>query len=61
MHLRSLLFALVCLCLPARADRLLTEDGRVLEVKKARKLEDGNYLLVFESGEVQCPDEPWSF
>lgn len=43
------------LALPASADRLLTEDGRVLEVKKARKLEDGNYLLVFESGEVLCP------
>ncbi|MEQ1893746.1 MAG: DUF1570 domain-containing protein, partial [Planctomycetota bacterium] len=55
MQLRWLLFALVTLALPARADRLITEDGRVLEVKKARKLEDGNYLLVFESGEVQCP------
>jgi len=49
------LFLGAALALPASADRLLTEDGRVLEVKKARKLEDGNYLLVFESGEVLCP------
>lgn len=40
---------------PGHADRLVTEDGRILEVKKARKLEDGNYHLVFESGEVICP------
>lgn len=46
---------LAALALPARADRLITEDGRVLEVKKARKLENGDYLLVFESGEVTCP------
>jgi hypothetical protein len=58
MHFRrtALAFAtLVPLALPASADRLITDDGRVLEVKKARKLEDGNYLLVFESGEVTCP------
>ncbi|HIG12713.1 MAG TPA: DUF1570 domain-containing protein [Planctomycetes bacterium] len=39
----------------AHADRLITNDGRVIEVKKARK--EGNiYRLVFEHGEILCPD-----
>jgi hypothetical protein len=43
------------LAAPAGADRLVTHDGRILEVKKARELPDGNVLLVFESGEIVCP------
>src|SRR5262245_14611196 len=43
------------LAAPATADRLITNDGRILEVKKARKLENGDYQLVFESGELACP------
>jgi hypothetical protein len=51
---------LVPLCLAAlaalaHADRLVTHDGRILEVKKARQLADGSYQLVFESGEIRCP------
>ncbi|NOT30463.1 MAG: hypothetical protein HOP15_08455, partial [Planctomycetes bacterium] len=45
------------LAAPAAADRLITNDGRMLEVKKARPLPDGSYQLVFESGEVTCPKE----
>ncbi len=37
------------------ADRLVTSDGRILEVKKARALPDGSYRLVFENGEITCP------
>ena len=40
---------------PAAADRLITNDGRILDVKKARELPDGSYQLVFESGEITCP------
>lgn len=40
---------------PAAADRLITHDGRILEVKKARELPGGDYQLVFESGEITCP------
>ncbi len=40
---------------PATADRLVTHDGRILEIKKARELPDGSYQLVFESGEITCP------
>jgi uncharacterized protein DUF1570 len=43
------------LAAPAAADRLITNDGRILEVKKARKLDSGDYQLVFESGELTCP------
>ncbi|HED65294.1 MAG TPA: DUF1570 domain-containing protein [Planctomycetes bacterium] len=39
----------------ALADRLVTSDGRVIEVQKARQLENGDYLLVFRSTEVVCP------
>ncbi|HEX6884596.1 MAG TPA: DUF1570 domain-containing protein [Planctomycetota bacterium] len=42
---------------PARADRLVTHDGRILAVKKARTLADGSYELVFESGTITCPKE----
>lgn len=41
----------------AHADRLVTHDGRVLELEKARPLPDGSYQLVFESGVIQCPRE----
>jgi hypothetical protein len=41
----------------AHADRLVTKDGRILEVRKARVLSDGSYQLVFESGEIACPRE----
>ncbi|MSR60975.1 MAG: DUF1570 domain-containing protein [Planctomycetes bacterium] len=57
----SKLVALLCgallLGLPASADRLITKDGRILELKKARVLPDGSYQLVFESGEITCPKE----
>ena len=49
--------ALFALDPPASADRLLTHDGRMMEVKKARQLEDGSYRLTFEHGEVICPAE----
>jgi len=39
----------------AHADRLVTTDGRVLEVIKARANPDGSYTLRFESGEIVCP------
>lgn len=41
---------------PAPADRLITEDGRIIKLVKARKVEDG-YKLVFENGELDVgPD-----
>jgi len=46
---------LLAAAVPAEADRLVTHDGRILEVKKARKLESGDYQLVFENGEISCP------
>ena len=57
--IRTLLrgLTLCALAAPVTADRLITNDGRILEVKKARPLPDGNYQLVFESGEVTCPKE----
>ena len=39
------------------ADRLITVDGRILEVKKAREMPEGDYLLIFEHGEVRCPKD----
>ena len=42
---------------PAAADRLVTHDGRVLEVRKARPLENGNYMLTFDSMSFECPGE----
>ncbi|NOT30464.1 MAG: DUF1570 domain-containing protein [Planctomycetes bacterium] len=47
--------ALCALAAPVAADRLITNDGRILEVEKARQLPDGSYQLVFESGEIPCP------
>ena len=38
----------------SRADRLVTTDGRVIEVKKAREAGD-NYELVFAAGTVVVP------
>ncbi len=58
MHRYLLAASLLCLCAaPAAADRLITSDGRILEVEKARQLPDGSYRLVFESGAIACPKE----
>ncbi len=49
--------ALACLLVLApnlRADRVVTEDGRVLEVLKARE-KDGGYLFEFEHGTIFLP------
>jgi hypothetical protein len=57
---RSTLFVLcaaAALGSAAAADRLVTSDGRILEVKKARALADGSYQLVFENGEIVCPKQ----
>jgi hypothetical protein len=50
LDLRALACALV-LCSPAFADRVVTEDGRIIEVKKARE-KDGGYVLEFEYGTI---------
>ncbi len=55
LHRLAALCMLALLAAPARADRLITSDGRMLEVKKARQLADGSYQLVFESGALACP------
>jgi hypothetical protein len=55
MRLVLLVALLPALCPPARADRLVTTDGRILTVKKARKLPDGNFQLTFANGDVLCP------
>ena len=54
----ALTLALVPLLLPApaSADRVLTEDGRILKPIKARAEGDG-YRLVFESGEIVTKDK----
>lgn len=58
MYRYLLAASLLCLCAaPAAADRLITSDGRILEVEKARQLPDGSYRLVFESGAIVCPKE----
>jgi len=54
---RIALLAALWLTPLAHGDRLITKDGRILELKKARVLPDGNYQLVFESGEITCPKE----
>jgi len=41
---------------PALADRVLTQDGRVLSPKKAR-VEGAGYKFVFENGEIVIPDK----
>ena len=48
---------LATLAAPVSADRLITNDGRILEVKKARQTPDGQYRLLFESGEIACPSQ----
>ena len=40
---------------PALADRVITDDGRVIQPKKARP-KDGGYLLEFEMGEIFVAD-----
>jgi len=55
----ALLLPLALLALlapPAKADRLITEDGRVIELVKGRK-EGDKYRLVFEHGEILAPDD----
>lgn len=47
--------AAASLCAPASADRVVTTDGRVLEVKKAR-VEGAGYRLTFENGEIVLSD-----
>ena len=53
----SLGVSLFCLLLsaPAIADRVITDDGRVIQPKKARP-KDGGYLLEFEMGEIFVAD-----
>jgi len=57
LHQRLLPLALAALlAAPAAADRLITEDGRVIQLVKARQVDDG-YHLVFENGEFNVgPD-----
>jgi len=53
LALGALLFA----CVPlARADRLVTTDGRVIELKKARAEGEG-YRLSFQNGEILLKDK----
>src|SRR5262249_23975475 len=40
---------------PALADRVITDDGRVIQPKKARP-KDGGYLLEFEMGDIFVAD-----
>lgn len=54
--LRFALVALLCTCPLVSADTLVTADGRVIEVKKARLVGD-TYRLEFEPGEILCPEE----
>jgi len=55
-HILRTLPALLVLAPLALADRLVTEDGRVLTCKKARA-EGAGYRLVFEHGEILVPDK----
>jgi len=55
MRTVSAALAFLCLALPAAADRLITHDGRILDVDKARLLPDGSYRLEFENGVILCP------
>jgi hypothetical protein len=52
----ALAFALAAIALSATADRLVTTDGRVIEVKKAR-VEGAGYRLTFEHGEIALADK----
>ena len=59
MQARSALgaaLALAALSFGALADRLVTTDGRVVELKKAR-VEGGGYRLTFQHGEIVLPDK----
>jgi len=51
-----LLCGALFLAAPALADRVLTQDGRVLSPKKARE-EGAGYRLTFENGELVLPDK----
>ncbi len=51
-----ILFAFGLLAPRATADRLVTTDGRVLEVKKAR-VDGAGYRLSFENGEILLKDK----
>jgi len=48
------LLASILLTAPGFADRLITKDGEVVEVLKARQLSDGSYELLFKSGRIVC-------
>ncbi|MBK7645494.1 MAG: hypothetical protein IPJ19_21085 [Planctomycetes bacterium] len=52
----ALLASALFLGLPALADRVLTQDGRVLSPKKARE-EGGGYKLTFENGVLVLSDK----
>lgn len=51
----GLSLATLLLAAPAPADRVITDDGRVIQPRKARP-KDGGYLLEFEMGEVFVAD-----
>jgi len=51
-----LLACALVLAAPAGADRIVTQDGRVLTPKKVKPQGEG-YLLVFESGEIVLADK----
>jgi tetratricopeptide (TPR) repeat protein len=38
-------------------DRLITKDGKILVVQKARQLDSGDYELTFKNGTILCPSE----
>ncbi len=50
------LVTLAALAAPLGADTLVTKDGRIVEVEKARET-DGVYRLEFSCGEIVCPPE----
>jgi hypothetical protein len=50
----SALLFLAAVCGAAAADTLVTEDGRVLDCKKARESQQG-YTLTFENGVIEVP------
>lgn len=41
---------------PLAADTLVTHDGRILQVQRAREIEDG-FRLEFSSGVIECPEQ----
>jgi hypothetical protein len=55
LSLRTIVL-LPLLCSVVLADRVVTEDGRVLEAKKARE-KDGTYTLEFEHGTIVVPKD----